>query len=111
MLEVVLRGLEVVLRRMEVVPRGMEVVLSSEGAQVISPARGLALHLSMITTFNTLHFYSLVHFELSHSPSFMPCFVITVVFINTPRLMYQQFLHQAMNKRAIQNETNIRELE
>ena len=38
MLEVVLRGLEVVLR-------GLEVVLSSEGAQVISPARGLALHL------------------------------------------------------------------
>ena len=92
--------------------RGLEVVLSSEGAQVISPARGLALHLhDQITTFNTLHFYSLVHFELGHSLSFMPCFVITVLFINTPRLMYQQFLHQAMNKRAIQNETNMRQLE
>ena len=56
----------------------------------------------MITIFNTLHFYSLVHFELGHSLSFMPCFVITVLFIHTPRPMYQQFLHQAMKKRAVQ---------
>ena len=46
--------------------------------------------ISMITTFNTLHFYSLVHFELGHSLSFMPCFVITVLL-----KMYQQLLHQA----------------
>ena len=46
--------------------------------------------ISMITTFNTLHCYSLVHFELGHSLSFMPCFVITVLL-----KMYQQLLHQA----------------
>ena len=110
MLEVVLRGMEVVLRGMDVVLRGMNVVL--RGIEVVLSSGALKSFLllevspciSMITTFNTLHFYSLVHFELGHSLSFMPCFVITVL------LMYQQFLHQAMNKRAIQNETNMRQL-
>ena len=95
---------------LEVVLRGLEVVLSS-GALKSFLLLEVSPCISMITTFNTLHFYSLVHFELGHSLSFMPCFVITVLFINTPCLMYQQFLHQAMNKRAIQNETNMRQLE
>ena len=51
----------------------------------------LLLEVSLcISIFNTLHFYSLVHFELGHSLSFMPCFVITVLL-----KMYQQLLHQA----------------
>ena len=95
--------LEVVLRGMEVVLRGLELVLSS-GALKSFLLLEVSPCISMITIFNTLHFSSLVHFELGHSLSFMPCFVTTVL------LMYQQFLHQAMNKRAIQNETNMRQL-
>ena len=81
--------LAVVLRGLEVVPRGMEVVLSS-GALKSFLLLEVSPCIYMITIFNTLHFYSLVHFELGHFFSLMPCLIITVLL-----KMYQQLLHQA----------------
>ena len=84
MLEVALRGL---------VLRGMEVVLSS-GALKSFLLLEVSPCISMITIFNTLHFYFLVHFELGHSS--LLCLVLSSQFLK----MYQQLLHQATNEQV-----------